>query len=69
MLFTKIALVTSVFYIGLNILLEVGLLALAHWKGVAGISFLRGGTVRFLWDSVADLVLPRLADRHISYPR
>ncbi len=43
MLFTKVALLTCAFYIGLNILLEVGLLGLAQGRGGAGIHFARGG--------------------------
>ena len=43
MLLTKIALVTCAFYLGLNILLEAGILGLAVWKGGAGIHFARGG--------------------------
>ncbi len=66
MLFTKIALVTSVFYIGLNILLEVGLLALAHWKGVAGISFLRGG--RYVFFGILWLISFSLAWRIVTSP-
>lgn len=52
MLFTRIALVTCVFYIGLNILLEVALLALAQRTNIAGIHFARGGQYVFfgvLW--------------------
>jgi len=47
MLFTKVALVTCAFYLGLNVLLEVGLFGLAQWKGGAGITFTRGGKYIF----------------------
>ena len=47
MLFTKAAVLTCLFYLLLNLLLEAALLGLAHWQGVSGIHFQRGGRYVF----------------------
>jgi hypothetical protein len=39
MLFTRLAVVTCAIYLGLNLLLEAAVFALALWKGGAGIHF------------------------------
>jgi len=66
MLFTKVALVTCAFYLGLNVLLEVGLFGLAQWKGGAGITFTRGG--KYIFFGILWLISYSLAWRIVAAP-
>jgi hypothetical protein len=67
MLFTKVALVTCAFYLGLNVVLEVGFFGLARWKGgVAGIHFTRGG--QYIFFGILWLISYSLAWRIVAAP-
>lgn len=47
MLFTKLALVTCVFYLGISILLDAALFGMALWKGSSAISATRSAGLVF----------------------
>lgn len=66
MFFTKIALVTCAFYLGLNVLLEAALLGLAQWTGIAGVHFHRGG--QYVFFGILWLISFSLAWRIVATP-
>lgn len=43
--YTKLAVVTCAFYLGISILLDAAVLGLAKWKGSFGIFFTRSGWI------------------------
>jgi len=66
MLFTKVALVTCAFYLGINLLLDGAIFGLASWTGIAGVHLTRGG--RYLFFGLMWLMSFSLAWRIVMAP-